>query len=226
MRRADRLFLLVQLLRAKRVTTAEHLAAELGVSKRTVYRDIRDLEDSGIPVEGEAGVGYRLHRGFELPPMTFTPGELEALVLGARMVEAWGDDALGADARAVLTKVGAVLPPALKPVLDGTALFAMPRRWRSDALRGLGDLRAAITARRKLRLGYVGADERVSERIVRPLGLYFWGTSWTLAAWCELRTAYRNFRPDRIAALEVLDTRFDEDGPSLSGFLDAMAEHG
>lgn len=225
MRRADRLFLLVQLLRAKRVATAEALAAELGVSKRTVYRDIRDLEDSGIPIEGEAGVGYRLHRGFELPPMTFTPAELEALVLGARMVEAWGDADLGTAARAVLTKVGAVLPPALKPVLDDAALFAIPRRWSATATMHLDVLRHAIAARRKLALSYATEQGRTTERVVHPLGLYFWGSSWTLAAWCEMRADYRNFRPDRITDLQTLEDRYDPDaGPSLQGFLDAMAE--
>ncbi|MCB9680476.1 MAG: YafY family transcriptional regulator [Alphaproteobacteria bacterium] len=223
MRRADRLFLLVQLLRARRVSTAEELAAELGVSKRTVYRDIRDLEASGVPVEGEAGVGYRLHRGFELPPMTFTPGEIEALVLGARMVEAWGDDELGTAARAVLTKVGAVLPPPLRPVLDDAALFAIPRHWRDTAARGMADLRRAIHQRHKLNITYVDVDGAGTERIIHPLGLYFWGMTWTLAAWCELRGGYRSFRPDRIDALQVSDERYDPDhGPNLAGFLHAM----
>ena len=218
MRRADRLFLLVQLLRGRNVRTAEELADELGVSKRTVYRDVADLVGSGVPIEGEAGVGYRLQRGFELPPMTLTPEEIEALVLGARMVEAWGDPELGAAARAVLTKVEAVLPAALRPSLRDAALFAIERPWRGGP--ELAALRRAIAGSRRLRLRYASGDGDVSERVVRPLGLYFWGTAWTLAAWCELRSDYRNFRPDRMEEITVLPDRFDSDeGPSLAGFL-------
>lgn len=223
MRRADRLFLLVQLLRAKGVVTAETLAAEVGVSKRTVYRDLRDLEDSGVPIEGEAGVGYRLQRGFELPPMTFTPDEIEALVLGARMVAAWGDPDLGTAARAALVKVEAVLPQALRPALGEAALFAIERPWSEDARQNLGILRSAIATRQKLHLVYVGGEGVSTERIICPVGLYFWGTKWTLAAWCELRGSYRNFRPDRIEALTALPDRWDADaGPSVDGFMDAM----
>jgi predicted DNA-binding transcriptional regulator YafY len=219
MRPADRLFLLVQLLRGRSARTAASLAEELGVSKRTVYRDVADLVDSGVPIEGEAGVGYRLQRGYELPPMTLTPEEIEALALGMRMVEAWGDPEIGAAARAVLTKVESVLPAALRPSLRETALFAIERPVRVGP--ELATLRRAVAARRKLRLVY--GQTEVSERVVRPLGLYYWGTTWTLAAWCELRGDYRNFRPDRIRELEPLPERFDpDDGPSLSAFLAAM----
>ena len=227
MRRADRLFLLVQLLRARSITTADELAGELAISKRTVYRDIRDLAASGVPIEGEAGVGYRLQRGFELPPMTFTPSELEALALGARMVEAWSDPELGAAARAVLTKVEAVLPKALRPTLASTALFAMPRQWGAEVTRGLGPLRQAIAARQRITIAYARADGATSERTIHPLGLYFWGSTWTLAAWCETRAAYRNFRPDRIDRVNLLGDRFDPDtGPNLEGFMAAMLSQG
>lgn len=223
MRRADRLFQLVQLLRAKRMTTAERLAEELRISKRTVYRDIADLQRSGIPVRGEAGVGYRLERGFELPPLTFNSEEIESLVIGARMVEAFGDPDLAQAARSAMTKVEAVLPGPLRRVLQDTALFAPAMPWHARRAAGLQHLRQATTERRKLSFAYVRADGQPSHRVVRPLGLYFWGNAWSLAAWCELRGAYRNFRPDRMAEVELLPDRFDgSDGVDLAGFVADM----
>jgi biotin operon repressor len=129
MRRADRLFQLVQLLRLRRAATGRELAETLGVSLRTLYRDIRDLAHSGVPIRGEAGVGYRLDRGFELPPLTFSGAELEGLVLGARMVATWGDAELAGAVRSAMTKIEAVLPEGLRRVLLETALFApdLPR---------------------------------------------------------------------------------------------------
>lgn len=223
MRRADRLFQLVQLLRARRMTTAEALADELRVSKRTVYRDIADLQRSGIPVRGEAGVGYRLERGFELPPLTFNSEEIEALVIGTRMAEAFGDPELAKAARSAMTKVEAVLPGPLRRVMQETALFAPALPWHARRAEGLQVLRQATTERRKLRIAYTRGDGEESERTLRPLGLYFWGRSWSLAAWCELRDDYRNFRPDRMQEVDLLDERFDgHDGISLQGFVAAM----
>lgn len=222
-RRADRLFHLVQLLRTRRFNTGAALAGELRVSLRTVYRDVRDLVGSGVPIEGEPGVGYRLRPGFELPPMTFAGDEIEALVLGARMVQAWGDSELGAAARSVLTKVETVLPEPLREVLLRTALFAHGGAWSQAAAGELGTLRRATSERRKLRFGYARADGEHSERTVRPLGLYFWGSTWSLAAYCELRRDYRNFRPDRMRALVLLDDGFDgSDGIDLAGFIRQM----
>lgn len=157
-RRADRLFHLVQLLRTRRFNTGAALAEELRVSVRTVYRDVRDLVDSGVPIEGEPGVGYRLRPGFELPPMTFTGDEIEALVLGLRMVQAWGDSELGAAARSVLTKVEAVMPEPLREVLLRTALFAHSGAWSQAAAGELGTLRRATSEHRKLRFEYARAD--------------------------------------------------------------------
>jgi predicted DNA-binding transcriptional regulator YafY len=214
---------LVQLLRTRRFNTGAALADELRISVRTVYRDVHDLVASGVPIEGEPGVGYRLRSGFELPPMTFTGDELEALVLGARMVEAWGDDELGAAARSALTKVEAVLPEPLREVLLRTALFAHGGAWSHAAAGGLATLRRATSEKRKLRFGYARADGEQSERTVRPLGLYFWGQTWSLAAYCELRGDYRNFRPDRMQNLALLDERFDgSDGIDLGGFIRQM----
>lgn len=223
MRRADRLFHLVQLLRTRRFNTGAQLADEMRVSVRTLYRDVRDLVASGVPIEGEPGVGYRLRPGFELPPMTFVGDEIEALVLGARMVQAWGDPELAAAARNVLLKIELVVPQTLRDVLLRTALFAHSGPWSQIASSELGTLRRATAERHKLRFAYERADGERSERTVRPLGLYFWGSSWSLAAYCELRKAYRNFRPDRLSQLELLDERFDgSDGIDLAAFIRQM----
>jgi predicted DNA-binding transcriptional regulator YafY len=220
MRRADRLFRLVQLLRARRFATGDQIADELGVSKRTIYRDIADLQTSGVPIRGEAGVGYRLERGFELAPLIFTSDELEGLVLGARIVAAWGDPELAEAVGSAMTKVEAVLPDALRRVLLETPFFA-PGLPGASAMAGeLGLLRRAISERRLVHFQYARGDGAASERAARPLGLYFWGRKWTLAAWCELRSDYRSFRPDRMRAVKLLDERFDpSDGIALAGYL-------
>ena len=220
MRRADRLFQLVGHLRAKGFATGQQLADELGVSKRTVYRDIRDLESSGVPIRGEAGVGYQLERGAELPPVSLTEAEIEALVLGARIVRAWSDDELANAAGTAINKVEAVLPDALRRVLNSTPLFAPDWGRRPEMVVRLPLLRQAIGARRKLRFGYRRADGAASVRIVRPLGLYFWGAKWTVACWCEVRGDYRSFRPDRMSALEMLPDTFElTEQVSLQGYL-------
>lgn len=220
MRRADRLFQLVQLLRLRRAATGRELADELGVSLRTVYRDIRDLAYSGVPIRGEAGVGYRLDRGFELPPLTFSEAELESLVLGARIVRTWADPELAGAVRSAMTKIEAVLPEGLRRVLLESALFAPDFPRSHEMSRDVDLMRRAIGDRRLLSFAYTRADGDHTRRSVRPLGLYFWGNKWTLAAWCELRADYRSFRPDRMEAVEVLDRRFDpDDGIDLAGFL-------
>jgi predicted DNA-binding transcriptional regulator YafY len=219
-RRADRLFRLVQLLRARRFATGEQIARELGVSKRTVYRDVADLQGSGVPIKGEAGVGYRLERGYELAPLIFTSDELAGLVLGARIVATWGDADLAAAVGSAMTKVEAVLPEALRRVVLETPLFA-PGLPGASAMAGeVALLRRAISERRLVHFRYGREDGTESERDARPLGLYFWGRKWTLAAWCELRGDYRSFRPDRMREVRLLDRRYDPaDGVSLAGFL-------
>ena len=227
MRRADRLFRIVQTLRARGVTTAAALAEHLSVSERTIYRDVRDLVRGGIPIEGEAGVGYALPAWFELPPLMFTPDEIEALVLGARMVEAWGGDALAARARAVLEKVQLVVPGAMRRRLLDVGLFAPSFHVDARITRHLEPLRLAIATQRKLSFAYTGGDGSSTHRTVRPLGLYFWGKVWTAVAWCELRDAFRTFRPDRMDEIVVLDDTFaDEPGRDLASFLRAMAADG
>ena len=225
MRCADRLFQLVQFLRTHRAATGQQIADELGVSVRTVYRDISDLQSSGIPIRGEAGVGYRLDRGFELPPLTFTSEELEGLALGARIVAAWGDADLAAAVNHAMNRIESVLPNALRKVLIDTPLLAPQFQSRAGMSREVSTIRRAIGERRVLRLQYERADGDKSERAIRPLGLHFWGNKWTVAAWCELREDYRSFRPDRMLAVEMLERTFDTDGDiSLTEFLNRVGE--
>lgn len=228
MRRADRLFQIVQLLRTRRLTTAADLAGELEVSTRTVYRDVQDLLESGVPIEGEAGVGYRLQKGFELKPMTFTVDELEALVLGARLVEAWGDPDLGVAVRGAMSKIESVLPEPLQVSMLKTALFGPPRRANRESSEALRSLRRAIGNERWARLGYVDGEGKQTERTVVPLGLYFWGKQWLLAAYCLLREDYRSFRVDRVArhADAEPDAAHFAPGsvPTLPGYVRAMED--
>ncbi len=227
MRRADRLFQIIQLLRRHKVATAHILAEELEVSERTVYRDIRDLVTSGVPIEGEAGVGYVLRRGFDLPPLMFTEAEIEALVLGMRVVSSWADPALAKAAQEAMARVEAALPERLRFRLDATRLYAPGFHVRPLVLARLGEYRKAVEDRRKVWLNYRDAEEAETERVVRPLGLFFWGSTWTLTAWCELRTDFRDFRLDRVVESQVLDDRFQEEsGRTLEDFFKAMAsEH-
>ena len=191
--------------------TAASLAAQLEVSERTLYRDVRDLVQSGVPIEGEAGVGYVMNKGFDLPPLMFTESELEALALGARMVEAYADEGLARRARDLLSKIKSVLPAKLQARLDSVSLFVPDFRLSLEMRANLGPLRAGIAERRRLRFRYARGDGQQSQRVVHPLGLFFWGQTWTLVAWCELRDDYRNFRPDRMSELELLEERFEAD---------------
>jgi predicted DNA-binding transcriptional regulator YafY len=190
MRRADRLFRIVQLLRRRRtVVTAAQIAGKLEISERTVYRDIRDLIQAGTPIDGEAGVGYRLQPGYDLPPLMFDREEIQALVLGARIVAQFGDPALARASESILGKVAGVLPKDLEPLLADTRLFVPPSMSGQRSAAGLAVAREALVARRRLHVKYVNEKGQETERTVRPLGLFFWGKTWTLAAWCEMRTA-------------------------------------
>jgi predicted DNA-binding transcriptional regulator YafY len=221
MRRADRLFRIIQLLRRRKLTTARQIAEELEVSERTVYRDVADLVGSGVPIRGEAGVGYAMDRGFDLPPLMFTEDELEALVLGVRVVESWGDATLAQAARLVVQKVEAVLPERLRDRVGKAPLFAPGFHVPAESARELGTLRRAIRERRKARLSYVDRVAAATERTIRPLGLFFWGSSWTVAAWCELRNGFRGFRLDRMQTLQLTEQRFeDEAGRTLADFFE------
>ena len=228
MRRADRLFRIVQLLRSGRLKTARSLAERLQVSERTIYRDIVDLQLAGQPIEGEAGVGYTLRREFDLPPLMFAPEELTALVLGMRLVKAWGGAENATAAGAALARIEAVLPPELAASLDAILLYA-PGFQMPQALRRLLDrLHAACAARHVLSFAYTRLNGEPSHRTVRPLALYCWSGTWTLVAWCELRKDFRTFRLDRIAHCEQLERVFDQRrGQRLKDYLKRVhAEHG
>lgn len=224
MRRADRLFQIVQILQHRRLTTAALLAERLDVSERTVYRDIKDLAGSGVPVQGEAGVGYRLGKDFELPPLMFTRAEVQALVLGARMVESWADAELRGAAQSALQKVEAALPQSQRPRVFATSMHAVSFHVPREARKRLGPLRRAVDRRESLDLGYIDRDESLTQRRVRPLGLFFWGRHWTLGAWCELRESFRNFRVDRIQTLKRSGQTFVLESPiTLEEYLAATS---
>jgi len=226
-RRADRLFRLVELLRRLKLATARRLAEELEVSDRTVYRDVADLVASGVPIRGEAGVGYAIDPGYDLPPLMFTDDEIEALVLGARMVESWCDPALADAARDVLAKVEHTLPRRLRARYARTALFVPDFGWTLPGADKMAALRRAVRERQVVRMDYSDAHGRSSQRIVHPLGLFFWGGVVTFGAWCTLREDFRTFRPDRIGNLELLDATFElSPGRTLQDYFRHAAERG
>ena len=218
MRRADRLFTIVQLLRGGRYVTARRLAERLEVSARTIYRDVDELTLSGVPVEGEAGRGYRLPASFEIPPLMFERHEIEALVVGVRLVEAWCGPGLAASARSALARIRGAVPAALVERVDDARVYA-PRFARGSAPAHFEIAHEAIDRQRRLALDYAGEDGAPSSRTIRPLGLYFWGKVWTLAAWCELRDDFRSFRLDRIRAPRLAEPFADEPGKTLDAFL-------
>ena len=223
MRRADRLFRLVQWIRGRRLSTAAFLAGRLEVSERTVYRDIADLVAQGVPIEGEAGVGYRMRAGYDLPPLMFTKEEAQALVAAVRIAQSRLDDALAGHVETALSKILAVLSPRARAAAESVSVLAPPRAIDDATRRRLGELREATEQRRKVRMRYLDLRGAASERVVRPLGCVYWGEVWTLAAWCETRDGFRSFCIDRIESIAVLEERFrDEPGRSLADLLRAV----
>jgi predicted DNA-binding transcriptional regulator YafY len=205
MSRAERLLDLMQSLRLRRRPVAgAALAEELGVSLRTLYRDIETLKAQGARIEGEAGLGYVLRPGFTLPPLMFTLAEVEALALGARWVEGRADEGLAKAARGALAKIAAVLPPERAEALDWPTLLAGAAR-ESDA--NLPLLRQALDEERKLSFSYADKHGRQSSRVVWPVAVGFFDSVRMLAAWCETRSDFRHFRLDRMTAVEVLSER-------------------
>ncbi len=225
MRRADRLFQIVQHMRGGRLVTAQKLAEWLEVSERTIYRDIADLQSTGVPIDGEAGVGYILRSGFDLPPLMFTRDEIVALVAGARMVKAWGGASMARAAVEALVKIEAVLPDSEKARIERTEIHA-PDSTMSEADRErLDALEKSVENRDRLEIAYKDLGEADSRRTIRPLGLWFWGKVWTLAAWCELRNDFRVFRIDRIAEMTCTGEQFKpETGKQIADFYRKM-EH-
>ncbi|HHB80348.1 MAG TPA: YafY family transcriptional regulator [Aliiroseovarius sp.] len=218
MRRADRLFQIVQLLRAGKLLTAQKLAERLEVSPRTIYRDIAELIGAGVPIEGEAGLGYLMRSGYDLPPLMFSADEVVALVAGMQMVRAWGDAGLATRAQEALEKIEAVLPGSVAARAAQVNIHAFRPPGSEGMAAGLEALEAACNTRTRLALQYADATGAQTARNVRPLGVIFWGRAWTLVAWCELRGDFRVFRLDRIAAFDPLDTFPPNPDISLAAF--------
>jgi predicted DNA-binding transcriptional regulator YafY len=217
MRRTDRLFDLIQILRDGRLHRAQEMADRLEVSVRTIWRDMATLMGSGLPVEGERGVGYILRAPITLPPMILTADELEALRLGVRLVAEGADPGLARAARGLASKIATVSPVTTEP--DADELFVFTGGETTRASPHLPAIRAAIRAKERISITYIDPENRQSHRDIRPLQLEFWGRVWTLAAWCEARNDFRNFRIDRIAAITPTGEVFpDEPGRTLTDY--------
>jgi len=211
MRRADRLFQIIQILRRSRApVTAQAVADELETSKRSVYRDIADLMAQRVPIRGEAGIGYVLEGGFDLPPLMLTPDEIEAAVLGAQWVATRADPVLARAARDLIAKIAAAVPERLRPYVDEPSLGVSPS-WKkvADNLDMVG-IRAQIRGGRKIALAYRDEAGRESRRVIWPVTVGYFDTVRVLMAWCELRRDFRSFRTDRVASCELLDERYPE----------------
>ncbi|MBA3911738.1 MAG: transcriptional regulator [Rhodobacter sp.] len=216
MRRTDRLFDLIQILRDGRLHTARAMAETLEVSVRTIWRDMATLVASGLPVEGERGVGYALREPITLPPLTLTPDEVQALTLGLQLVSDGADPSLTRAAESLRAKIAAVVPARLMDSA-GRDTWVFPGPEALAAARHLPALRRAIRLRERLVLSYSDGSDIASERATRPLVLEFWGRVWTLATWCEARDDFRSFRVDRIKALHLTGESFpDEPGKTLA----------
>ncbi|MGC4060512.1 MAG: YafY family protein [Aquabacterium sp.] len=220
MRRADRLFQLLQLIRGRRLSTAAWLAQRMDVSVRTVYRDVAALQAQGVPIEGEAGVGYRIGRDYSLPPLMFTPEQAQALVASVRIASNRLDPALAAHAEEALSKILSVLPPSSRAAADALPLHAPARPHDDAVLERLGQLRRAIESRQVIVIDYQDVNGSPSQRSLRPLICLYWDAVWTLSAWCELRQDFRQFRLDRMLQLALSERRFaDEPGKTLADLL-------
>jgi len=216
MRRSDRLFDIIQRLRtAPGPVTAAELAAGLEVTPRTVYRDIATLQARRVPIEGAAGIGYVLRKGFDLPPLMFTIDEVEAIAVGARLVRRLRDPKLQESAEAVLAKVTVVLPERLRNHLSATPIYVSPGITAEAQGADLADMRAAIRDSRKLYIAYADVTGRRSNRTIWPIAMAYYVDVTLVGAWCELRADYRNFRVERIQSSKVLDEHFDQDNGRL-----------
>ncbi len=221
MRRADRLFQIVQIFRRHDgPITAKAMADELEVTERTIYRDIVALQSSRVPISGEAGVGYILRSGFDLPPLMFSEDELEALLLGARIVETWADPDLAVAAKDLLGKIEAVIPEDLKPLIASQALAAPNNPRQIPIAVDMAEIRRAIRQKRKVEIDYTAEDDSQSTRVIWPLSLTYWGLVWLVVGWCEMRNDFRAFRPDRIRASRPLDEHYpDKRGRRLADYV-------
>jgi len=224
MRRADRLFQILQYLRGGRLITAAQLAEKLEVTPRTIYRDVAHLIGSGVPIEGEAGVGYLMRDGYDLPPLMFTQEEIVALVSGARILQNWGGTKMAAAAEEALVKIDAVLPDVARRQVGQVKVHVLEGPEQRGHWRDYLD-RFEAAAENNIRLHMTYSDEvgNKTARTVRPLGVWFWGKVWTAVCWCELRQGFRMFRLDRIADLEERDRYRPEKGQTLRDFYESGA---
>lgn len=227
MRKAERLFQLITLLRGRRLAiTAYQLAQTLEVSERTIYRDIQALLLSGVPIEGEPGVGYLLDKQFELPPLMFNSEELLALMLGSKMVQTWGDSAVAKGAMSALDKITAILPEKIKQK-DQSDLILIPQFLQNKRQAALATtIRESVEQCQTIRIDYSDEQKRHSTRDIEPLGLVYWGGKWTIIAYCLLRNDYREFRIDRVKSLDKLDITFNKaETKSLQHYLSRFECH-
>lgn len=209
MRRTERLFQIIQILRSKRgLTTGRDLAEELEVSLRTLYRDMAELVAQRVPIRGEAGSGYVLDNGYDMPPLMLTPDELEAALLGAAWVAKRGDPSLARGARDLITKLSAAIPQSLRPIIldDGLRPISL-RPIAREAFDG-GGLRRAVRERHKVLISYKGGDGKASDRTIWPIFIAYMEEVRIIVAWCELRWDFRHFRTDRIASIKVMEERY------------------
>jgi predicted DNA-binding transcriptional regulator YafY len=209
MRRADRLFRIIQILRRRRTPiTAVDIAEELETSLRTIYRDIAQLLTERVPIRGEAGIGYVLEQGFDMPPLMLTPDEVEAAILGAQWVTGRADAALSRAASDLIAKIGAVIPEHLRPLVLEPALQSP--NWRSvqpDAV-DMARMREAIHAQMKVQLHYRNEKEEITGRTIWPFAVSYFETVRVIVAWCELRQGFRSFRTDRVLGAQFLAERY------------------
>ena len=216
MSRSERLLSLLQVLRRHRQpVSGQALARETGVSIRTLYRDIASLQSQGALIEGAPGLGYMMKPGFTLPPLMFGSEEIDAIVLGMRMVLAHGDSTLAQSASATLAKIAAVLPGELRRELEASALFIGACEKPVAPAIDANLLRVAIRAERKLRIRYLDQAGLPTERVVWPFALVYFDLTRMVMCWCELRDGFRNFRTDRIVELEMLDQRYPKNRQAL-----------
>ncbi|MFT6451498.1 MAG: putative DNA-binding transcriptional regulator YafY [Halocynthiibacter sp.] len=227
MRRADRLFQIVQYLRGGRLTTAQILAEKLEVSERTIYRDIADLIGSGVPIDGEAGVGYIMRAGYDIPPLMFSKAEITALVAGARILRSFGGAAMSLAAEEALIKIESVLPEGLRDAASSVPIHTLEMGAVTPETRANID-RFETAAQNRLRISfdYLDEDAASTKRTIRPLGLWFWGKVWTVVGWCELRNDFRMFRIDRIEnPIEGAPFRLEQD-KTLARFYEIQEKRG
>jgi predicted DNA-binding transcriptional regulator YafY len=209
--------------RMRRAVTAQRIAEDFDICQRTVYRDIHDLMNSGVPIYGEAGVGYVIDKKYHLPPVMFDPDELEAIALGIAMVRNWTDEAFAEKANSAYEKIQAALPETLLNDLQQLATYSMPSSAKIPWEVSFSEVRECIRQKQKIKFTYSDEKKKTTTRKVRPLSLIYFGPVWLLVAWCEKRKDFRNFRLDRMKELTKTGQYFrDEKGKTLQDYIDSM----